>query len=463
MLLKYLLASATSFFATKTLADTPAECRYNDLVGTWKFHFTKAGQDNSIQCVGQDRSDQALFSNSLEVEFSDVNKITRLDTNVEGFFTLIYNQGFEAIINERRWFAFFESSLIPYTYQCNLTAVGWVHDNLGDDWACFYGERISQPETDSNEIDLPVSVPLTRTIRSESDKPEILKNLSKRSNNQNTANIYHPGHKTSRKNPRPIKSWKELENDVKRAIRTIKKTDQQLSGSLPASFDWNDLNMVSPVKNQLNCGSCYAFASVGMFEARARVQTNNHWQPLFSEQEITSCSDYSQGCRGGFPYLISKYGQDFGIVDESCYEYNATDRVCKALDPIACPRWRISNYGYIGDYYGGASEYLIRKEVYENGPVAVSLDATDLHSYESGIWYPEAEQDALSWDPFVFTNHVVLITGWGWDDETGLPFWNIKNSWGEDFGYDGYFHCMRGVDSIGVESLPAKCTMIPPL
>ena len=97
---------------------------------------------------------------------------------------------------------------------------------------------------------------------------------------------------------------------------------------LPDNFNWNgdnsqNKNFVSPVKDQQNCGSCYAFASVAMFESRARVQTNNKWEPVFSEQEIVSCSDYSQGCQGGFPFLISKYGQDYGLVEESCFPYTA--------------------------------------------------------------------------------------------------------------------------------------------
>ena len=60
--------------------------------------------------------------------------------------------------------------------------------------------------------------------------------------------------------------------------------------------------------------------------AKQVVQTNKKWQPLFSEQDIVTCTDYAQGCSGGFPYLISKYGQDFGLVEESCaMNYNATD------------------------------------------------------------------------------------------------------------------------------------------
>ena len=70
------------------------------------------------------------------------------------------------------------------------------------------------------------------------------------------------------------------------------------------------------------CGSCYAFASMAMLESRLRVMTNNTLQLSLSPQDIVECSSYSQGCKGGFAYLIAgKYAQDFGAVPESCNPY----------------------------------------------------------------------------------------------------------------------------------------------
>lgn len=77
---------------------------------------------------------------------------------------------------------------------------------------------------------------------------------------------------------------------------------------LPDEFDWRDVNgvnYVSPVRNQQSCGSCYAFGSMAMLEARTRILTNNSRQPVFSTQDVVSCSEYAQGCEGGFPYLIA--------------------------------------------------------------------------------------------------------------------------------------------------------------
>merc|ERR1711981_811099 len=222
--------------------------------------------------------------------------------------------------------------------------------------------------------------------------------------------------KHKRLTPQLPKTLNQVKQEIEEAKRTVTNFDK-LGSSIPQSFDWVDLNMTSPVKNQGSCGSCYAFASVGMFESRARVQTNGAWQPLFSEQAILSCSQYSQGCNGGFPYLISKYAQDFGIVESHCMEYTQNDTVpCDFSEECDKNRFRVSDYGYIGGYYGASTEYTMRQEIYANGPIAVSMDATDLGSYENGIWI--LHDDGLGYDPYAYTDHVVLITGWGWDEAT---------------------------------------------
>ena len=83
---------------------------------------------------------------------------------------------------------------------------------------------------------------------------------------------------------------------------------EQPKSYLPESWDWRQVdgvNYVSDVRNQGSCGSCYAFSSMGMLEARIRILTNNTLTPVFSTQDVVSCSKLSQGCEGGFPYLVA--------------------------------------------------------------------------------------------------------------------------------------------------------------
>jgi cathepsin C len=123
---------------------------------------------------------------------------------------------------------------------------------------------------------------------------------------------------------------------------------------LPMSYDWrnvNGVNFVSPIRNQGNCGSCYAFASMALNEARIRIETNNTQQPILSPQDIVECSEYSQGCDGGFPYLISgKYAEDFGLVEESCNPYTGKDGVCHSN--VTCKKHYSTSYHYVGGFYG---------------------------------------------------------------------------------------------------------------
>jgi cathepsin C len=204
---------------------------------------------------------------------------------------------------------------------------------------------------------------------------------------------------------------------------------------LPNSYDWRNVegkNYVSPVRNQQSCGSCYIFGTEGMFEARIRVATKNATQSIFSPQEVVSCDSlYSQGCNGGFPYLIEKYAQDFGIVEESCYPYHGSDSQCK---PTSCKRQYFTNYGYVGGYYGASTEQGMMEEIYKNGPIVVNFEVlSDFYYYRSGIYkHTKLGNDP---EPFVTVNHSVLIVGWG--EQAGTKYWIVKNSWGSGWGMNG--------------------------
>jgi len=444
-----LCAIALGTLATIAKSDTPADCHYEVIKGKWTFHYTDSGLVPEPKGMCHEGLD---YKNEVTFELSNINMVTRLDERAStGWFTLIYNQGFEVIIDERKWFAFFDYS------DCSKTVVGNpVHDVMSNDWACFYGVHVENEVSVAKKSELEISE-LYHKYKQLND----LKIHEKIGLELAEIDFNHPSiEKQTKKTalPTPPKSAKQLLSEIQQAKTTVAQADT-LSATIPQDFDWLASGFVSPVKDQQSCGSCYAFAANGMFEARARVQTNNQWQPLFSEQDVVTCTDYAQGCSGGFPYLISKYGQDFGVVEESCgASYTAGDDEC-ATDS-GCFRHRVSDYGYVGDFYGGCTEYAMRQEIFENGPVAVSLNAAGLGLYTPGtVWIQPTA--GLSYDPFEYTTHVVTITGWGWQD--GLPFWNVKNSWGESFGNDGYFKIIRGIDNANIESLVAKCTMVPPV
>ncbi|NXQ22658.1 CATC peptidase, partial [Peucedramus taeniatus] len=169
--------------------------------------------------------------------------------------------------------------------------------------------------------------------------------------------------------------------------------------SLPESWDWrnvNGVNYVSPVRNQGSCGSCYAFSSMGMLEARLRILTNNTQKPVFSPQQVVSCSQYSQGCDGGFPYLTGgKYVQDFGVVEEDCFPYTAQDSPC--FFKRSCYHYYTSEYYYVGGFYGGCNEALMKLELVLHGPMTVAFEVyNDFMLYKEGIYHHTGLQDDLN-------------------------------------------------------------------
>ncbi len=92
--------------------------------------------------------------------------------------------------------------------------------------------------------------------------------------------------------------------------------------------------------------------------------------------EQTRCnihlSSFFEGCDGGFPYLIGKYAQDFGVVDESCFPYVAKNSPCGV--PQNCRRVYTAQYNYVGGFYGGCSEMAMMLELVKNGPMGVAFE-----------------------------------------------------------------------------------------
>ena len=132
MLLFKVLVFATIFATIE--ADTPANCTFEDVQGIWTFYVGENGHDNTINC---DSSFKVVTELRVHLLFPDV----ALDDNYNvGFWTMIYNQGFEVVLNGTKYFAF--SKYMGTVSYCDQTLPGWSHDaqDVSQNWACYYGK-----------------------------------------------------------------------------------------------------------------------------------------------------------------------------------------------------------------------------------------------------------------------------------------------------------------------------------
>uniref|UniRef100_A0A6G1SIP1 Digestive cysteine proteinase 1 n=1 Tax=Aceria tosichella TaxID=561515 RepID=A0A6G1SIP1_9ACAR len=197
-------------------------------------------------------------------------------------------------------------------------------------------------------------------------------------------------------------------------------------------LDWRDRARVSRVKDQGDCGACWAFATTGALEgilaARGRPI-------LLSEQNLVDCSRRygNNGCAGGLMDRALSYVRDYGIMSAASYPYTAKDEQCKARRNQIVMRARGSMRLPRGN------EALLRVVLALTGPLPVAIDASyrSFHSYKSGVY-----DERLCKSASKNLNHAVLLVGYG-TTENGGDYWILKNSWGRSWGEDGYIRMAR--------------------
>jgi len=211
-----------------------------------------------------------------------------------------------------------------------------------------------------------------------------------------------------------------------------------------ASLDWRALGAVTPVKDQGQCGSCWAFSAVGATEGAHAIATKN--LVSLSEQQLVSCSvSYgNMGCNGGLMDNAFKYIQANGLCTEAAYPYTAKSDFtnCKAKGCAAAAK--ITGYQDVAS--GNENALLTAVNL---GPVSVAIEADQsvFQLYAGGVF--DNPQCGTTLD------HGVLVVGYGTDN---LDYWNVKNSWGQSWGEKGYIRIIRGKNMCGIAQEPSYPT-----
>lgn len=227
---------------------------------------------------------------------------------------------------------------------------------------------------------------------------------------------------------------------------TRKGNHKLTSAVLPESKDWRESGIVSPVKSQGGCGSCWTFSTTGALEA-AYAQAYGKGISL-SEQQLVDCAGAFNnfGCSGGLPSQAFEYIKyNGGLETEEAYPYTAKDGVCKYSSANAAVQVLESVNITLG------AEDELKHAVALVRPVSVAFEVVDpFRSYTGGVY-----TSTTCGNKPMDVNHAVLAVGYG--VEGGVPYWLIKNSWGADWGDKGYFKMEMGKNMCGV----ATCASYP--
>jgi len=207
----------------------------------------------------------------------------------------------------------------------------------------------------------------------------------------------------------------------------------------PSEYNWVSKSMTTPIYNQGQCGSCWAFSTTENIESMNAIKGNG--LKKLSMQQIVDCDHVDHGCGGGNPPTAYKYVIDAGGLDTlASYPYTAHDGPCKFKK--ADVGEKISSWAYVTTT---RNEGQMQEFTYTKGPPSVCVDASNWDGYHGGVYTSSDCGRAL--------DHCVQIVGW--DVVSGVKAWIVRNSWGTSWGYAGYLYVAMGEDACGIAQ---ECT-----
>eukprot|EP00933_Yihiella_yeosuensis_P054156 TRINITY_DN5253_c0_g1_i1.p1 TRINITY_DN5253_c0_g1~~TRINITY_DN5253_c0_g1_i1.p1 ORF type:complete len:592 (-),score=135.85 TRINITY_DN5253_c0_g1_i1:102-1877(-) len=360
-----------------------------------------------------------------------------------------------------------------YACHCDMTSTGWWHQKDADgnlESGCFTARKVKKglPSLVAFGEKRKHGPVLLQGEVASTEMANVDKNLIILADNRDKAQV---------KPIRPVASM----------LRGSGESDD--AESFPKTLDWRvklggylpeDKDPLSEQFSQGACGSCYAFSGSQVLQMRFRIRMLEKYgifYPLeLSWKSATQCSPYTEGCHGGFAYLTFKQAAETGLPDAECDKDRSPESLDESCD-WGCYRngksiFYAKNYGQTGGFANGADEKSIMREL-QKGPVIVSFSTSAVpefgknqgHSSVKGttvmtdVKNKKTPTEAMSKNPEVnpwkYTTHSILCVGWGEEEKDNgdtEKYWIVRNSWGTDWGYDGYAKFRRGHNDAAIET-----------
>jgi len=283
----------------------------------------------------------------------------------------------------------------------------------------------------------------------------------------------------------PLQKRKRLGRNYTRELDALKLRLSSEPMALPNKLDWTNIggkNYLTRIKDQGECGSCWAFSTLGVIEAIYNIENNKYstqtvntfiWSekrrslariaalayPNLSEQDLVSCST-AGNCEGGWESDALIFIKNRGVVTEQCFPYKAEDVSC-----VLCVDWKkkltkIKDWSWVTR---ASVDRAAVKSALQNGPLIFYMEVySDFYHYKSGIYEPIASATLES-------GHSVVLVGYNEQEK----YWICKNSWSTDWGENGYFkikydECETGsfvlqVKDVTLENKSPKLDPVPDL
>jgi len=228
-------------------------------------------------------------------------------------------------------------------------------------------------------------------------------------------------------------------NSPTKKVTSKRKAKHMHADQLPTTVNWVTQGAVTPVKDQGQCGGCYTFSSTGALEGQ--VFRKSGQLVSLSEENLLDCSSNynNQDCNGGTMQACFQYVQDNGGLDtEASYPYTSGGGV----DNSECSYDADNSAATVSNIQTieSGDEQALAKALASVGPISIAIDASNLQFYKGGV-YADSNCSSSNLD------HAVLLVGYG-VSSNGQQYWLVKNSWGTNWGLNGYFELARNQNNM---------------